>query len=512
VLVPNTRFDRLVSPLTIVAVLACNVSYDLQRPRPPARQLSTKKPRMAIFHLNAKVISRGKGQSAIAAAAYRSGERLRDEQSNELKFYKGGDDRIVSTAIMAPKDAPEWAHDRNRLWNEAERAEKRKDAQLAREIEVSLPHELSWEQREWLVRDFAREAFVRKGYAVDYAIHAPYKNSDERNHHAHLMITRRTLGPDGFSATKDWQFDPKQLAGWREQWANLANRHLERHGHSERIDHRSHEARGVDLEPTSHLGYAANEMAQRGAQSDRMDDLRAVLDRNEIRTDIKTLKAELKQLEKDQAAEQTRQDVARAAAAETRYVETTPYPKERPHEAIQIGHAAAESERKAIAKEHAEAAPERAFGGAARQQTDRITEEKNPDRVDLAKAGLTVLDDTSNKIIKLGDFVFDLLAGAAPAPREVDMKAFVTDPQARKEQQLARLAAVRQEKEAAAAIERIAQDLEKGRALGAQDIRKLTPQHHLQIATFGDDGVRQLVDEARKRDERYWKGDGRERE
>src|SRR5271163_4208981 len=133
-------------------------------------------PRMAIFHLNAKVISRGKGQSAIAAAAYRSGERLRDEQAGEQKFYTARAERILFTDIMAPKNAPEWAHDRNALWNHAERAEKRKDAQLAREIEVSLPHELTEQQRQWLVKDFAREAFVRKGYAVDIAIHAPEKD------------------------------------------------------------------------------------------------------------------------------------------------------------------------------------------------------------------------------------------------------------------------------------------------------------------------------------------------
>ena len=131
---------------------------------------------MAIFHLTAKVISRGKGQSAIAAAAYRSGERLRDEQANEQKFYQARAERIEFTAIMAPKDAPDWAQDRNQLWNHAERAEKRKDAQLSREIEISLPHELTPQQREWLVKDFAREAFVRKGYAVDIAIHAPDQN------------------------------------------------------------------------------------------------------------------------------------------------------------------------------------------------------------------------------------------------------------------------------------------------------------------------------------------------
>jgi ATP-dependent exoDNAse (exonuclease V) alpha subunit len=259
---------------------------------------------MAIFHLNAKVISRGKGQSAIAAAAYRSGERLRDKQADEQKFYRSREERIVFTDIMAPKDAPEWAHDRNSLWNQAERAERRKDAQLAREIEVSLPHELTEQQREWLVKDFAREAFVRQGYVVDIAIHAPDKTSDARNHHAHLMVTMRTLGPEGFAAKKDRDLNSKeQMVAWREQWAKLANRHLERHGHEARIDHRSLEARGVDREPTIHLGYAANEMAQRGGQSDRMDELRSILARNEIRLDMKALEAELRQLEAQAAVE-----------------------------------------------------------------------------------------------------------------------------------------------------------------------------------------------------------------
>src|SRR5664279_5164036 len=104
---------------------------------------------MAIYHLTAKIISRGKGQSAIAAAAYRSGDRLRDEQADEQKYYTSRAERIIFTDIMAPKDAPEWAHNRNDLWNNAERAEKRKDAQLARECEVALTHELTDEQREW---------------------------------------------------------------------------------------------------------------------------------------------------------------------------------------------------------------------------------------------------------------------------------------------------------------------------------------------------------------------------
>jgi hypothetical protein len=259
---------------------------------------------MAIYHLTAKVISRGKGQSAIAAAAYRSGERLRDEQADEQKFYQARAERIEFTAILAPKGAPEWAHDRNGLWNHVERAEKRKDAQLAREIEIALPHELTAQQREWLVKDFSREAFVRKGYAVDIAIHAPDKTSDDRNHHAHLMVTMRTLDGDGFAAKKDPAMNKReQLGEWREQWAHLANRHLERHGHEARIDHRSLKEQGVEREAGIHLGYAANEMAQRGAQSDRMDALKAVMTRNDIRVVMGKIDREVAALERAEKAQ-----------------------------------------------------------------------------------------------------------------------------------------------------------------------------------------------------------------
>lgn len=249
---------------------------------------------MAIYHLNAKIISRGKGQSAIAAAAYRSGERLRDEQTGEQKHYSGRAERIRFSDIMAPRDAPEWAHDRNQLWNQADRAEKRKDAQLAREIEISLPHELTDQQREWLVKDFAREAFVRKGYAVDIAIHAPDKDRDGRNHHAHLMVTMRTLGPEGFAAKKDRsQNSAEQLGQWRAQWAHLVNRHLQRHGHAARVDHRSLKEQGIEREATIHLGYAAQEIDRRGGQSNRMEGLQAILARNEIRLNLKGLGAEM---------------------------------------------------------------------------------------------------------------------------------------------------------------------------------------------------------------------------
>jgi len=489
---------------------------------------------MAIFHLNAKVISRGKGQSAIAAAAYRSGERLRDEQADEQKFYKARAERIVFTDIMAPKDAPEWAHDRNQLWNQAERAERRKDAQLAREIEVSLPHELTEQQREWLVKDFAREAFVRQGYAVDIAIHAPDKSSDERNHHAHLMVTMRTLGPEGFAAMKDRSLNSKeQMVAWREQWANLANRHLERHGHDARIDHRSLAARGIEQEPTIHLGYAANEIAQRGGQSDRMDELRAILARNEIRLDMKELAAELRQLEAQQAKEQKAAPAQQQAPAPLSAVERLFRHNEKPvpmnELARQHGASPAPEARQAppLTQEPkpmpAQAAEQERQEEISREQQAawRARRDAEVARVEKAatpapaKSGLRVVNGATGVVSKLADFMVDFLAGASPAPARdasADIGAFVSDPAARRAQQLARLEARQQEKAAQKALERMDDDMKAGKALSASDIQNLTRAQQETIRAHGDDGVRQMVEDARKRAEKERQGYGRERE
>lgn len=245
---------------------------------------------MAIYHLTAKVISRGKGQSVVAAAAYRSGERLTDERDGTVKEYKARNERILFEGIFAPADAPEWARSRNSLWNAVEERESRGQgvnpakAQLARELEIALPHELSYAQREWLIKDFVREQFVRKGYAVDLAIHAPDKDSDARNFHAHLLIPLRSIGPEGFADRKDRsQNAPEQLVEWRQEWAHLANRHLERHGHEARIDHRSLGAQGIDREPTQHVGYAADAMAARGEEANRAAENEAIKAGNKVR-------------------------------------------------------------------------------------------------------------------------------------------------------------------------------------------------------------------------------------
>ena len=148
---------------------------------------------MAIYHLNANVISRGRGQSIVAAAAYRSGTRLRDDRYGSTHDYtakRGG----AHAEIMAPAGAPDWVRDREALWNRVESAELRKDSQLARAIEVGLPVELSADQCLVLVRDYIARTFVSKGMVADFSI----RRDNPENPLAHLLLTLREVGPLGF--------------------------------------------------------------------------------------------------------------------------------------------------------------------------------------------------------------------------------------------------------------------------------------------------------------------------
>ena len=154
---------------------------------------------MAIYHFSAQMISRSKGQSAVAAAAYRSGERLKDERTNERKFYK----REVKpeTMILAPSQAPEWVQNRNRLWNEVEASETRKNSQVAREINIALPRELSKPEQIELIRGYVQKEFVEQGMIADVAIH----RDDQENPHAHVMLTTREISEEGFTVkNRDW--------------------------------------------------------------------------------------------------------------------------------------------------------------------------------------------------------------------------------------------------------------------------------------------------------------------
>ena len=224
---------------------------------------------MAIYHLSVKTISRSAGRSATAAAAYRAGVEITDERTGEIHDYtrKGG---VESAALILPDNAPEWARDRAQLWNAAEQAEKRKNSTVAREFEIALPAELSPEQREKLAHDFARELVKRHGCAADVAIHAPGKEGDNRNHHAHILLTTRRLEPDGFGEKTRELDDQKTgkvlVTEWRERFATLQNERLREAGHSVQVDHRSLEAQGIEREATRHLGPTATAIERRTGQ------------------------------------------------------------------------------------------------------------------------------------------------------------------------------------------------------------------------------------------------------
>lgn len=225
---------------------------------------------MASFHLSAEPIQRSKGFSAVAAAAYRAGDELHDERTGETHDYrrKRG---VFASAILAPDNAPEWVQDREELWNKAELAEKRKDAQPAREVRLALPAELTDEQRADLAFDFCRDVFVSQGMIADISIHRPDRDGDDRNHHAHVLLTMRELDGGTFSANKQREWNSKELlADWREQWADYQNRALEKYGHDARVDHRSLAEQGItDRLPQEHHGKGGH-MQDNGRESDRV--------------------------------------------------------------------------------------------------------------------------------------------------------------------------------------------------------------------------------------------------
>ena len=272
---------------------------------------------IAIYHCNISIVSRGKGKSAVAAAAYRSGEKLTNEWDGMTHDYtrKGG---VVHTEIMLPPHAPPSFSDRSTLWNSVELYEKAGNAQLAREIDAALPTELSREEQIRLVREYCSSQFVSRGMCVDYAIH----DTDSGNPHCHIMLTMRPLDERGAWAAKskkEYDLDENgerihlpsgrykthkvDLTGWndkgnallwRKAWADISNSYLERAGSTERIDHRSNAERGIDEIPTVHMGVAACQMEKKGIATEKGELNRAIRKSNrlikEIRAQIGNLK------------------------------------------------------------------------------------------------------------------------------------------------------------------------------------------------------------------------------
>lgn len=274
---------------------------------------------MAIYHCSIKIISRGKGKSAVAAAAYRAGEKITNEFDGEIHDFtrKGG---VVHTEILLPAHAPAEYADRATLWNAVEKIEKAKNAQLAREIELALPRELTREQGISLVREYVKWHFVAAGMCADVCLH----DTGGGNPHAHVMLTMRPFDECGVWGAKqkkeyildrdgnkiydrkkrqykcksvpatDWNEQTK-AEEWRAAWAQFCNQVLEQNGHAERIDHRSYERQGIDQIPTVHLGVAASAMEKRGIRTERGDLNREIEITNQK---LRQLKARISKLQK----------------------------------------------------------------------------------------------------------------------------------------------------------------------------------------------------------------------
>lgn len=265
---------------------------------------------MAIYHCSIKIIKRSQGKSAVAAAAYRSGEKLTNEWDGVTHDYtkKGG---IVHSEILLPSHAPPELGERKNLWNSVELFEKTSTAQLAREIEIALPVELDRQAQLSLVRAYVNDTFVSVGMCADFAIH----DKQDGNPHAHIMLTLRPLNEDGTWGAKcrkeydldkhgqrirlpsgalkshrvnttDWN-DREKAEQWRSAWSDYANRSLAQHGIVERIDHRSYKRQGVDKIPTVHMGVAATQMEHRGIATEKGNINREVAAQNKLLKEVK---------------------------------------------------------------------------------------------------------------------------------------------------------------------------------------------------------------------------------
>ena len=273
---------------------------------------------IAIYHCNISIVSRGKGKSAVAAAAYRSGEKLTNEWDGMTHDYtrKGG---VVHTEILLPPNAPPSFSDRSTLWNSVELYEKAGNAQLAREIDAALPIELSREEQIRLVREYCSSQFVSRGMCVDFAIH----DTDSGNPHCHIMLTMRPLDERGAWAAeskKEYDLDENgerirlpsgrykthkvDLTGWndkgnallwRKAWADISNAYLERAGHPERIDYRSNAERGIDELPTVHMGVAACQMEKKGIATEKGELNRNIRKANRLIREIRAQIGKLKE-------------------------------------------------------------------------------------------------------------------------------------------------------------------------------------------------------------------------
>ena len=255
---------------------------------------------MAIYHFSVKDIGRGKGRSAVACAAYRSGEKLNCERYGLEQDYtkKQG---VEFKKIYAPENAKKELLDRQSLWNEVERVEKRVNSNLAREFEIAFPHELNAEQRQEMLDELCQKIVDRHNVVVDAVIHAPHTKggTDERNYHAHIMFTGRQLDrkTGDFAKNRNRDFNKEKssetVTQWRKEFADIVNRQLERIGCDERVSHLSYKDLKYDLEPTIHEGAKVTELRRQGIDTEISLANDAIRERNAERQLIKGLEQEI---------------------------------------------------------------------------------------------------------------------------------------------------------------------------------------------------------------------------
>ena len=255
---------------------------------------------MAIYHFSVKDIGRGKGRSAVACAAYRSGEKLNCERYGLEQDYtkKTG---VEYKKIYAPENAKKELLNREKLWNTVEKVENRKDSNLAREFEIAFPHEINAEQRQEMLDELCQKIVDRHNVVVDAVIHAPHTagGSDERNYHAHIMFTGRQLDrkTGDFAKKRNRDFNKEKssetVTQWRKDFADIVNRQLERIGCDERVSHLSYKDLKYDLEPTIHEGAKVTELRRQGIETEISLANDAIRERNAERQLIKGLEQEI---------------------------------------------------------------------------------------------------------------------------------------------------------------------------------------------------------------------------
>lgn len=257
---------------------------------------------MPLYHNHVKIFSRKLGESAVAAAAYRSASVFLDERTGIAHDFdrKRG---VYDTIIMAPDDAPEWVYDRDLLWNAVEKFENRRDSQLAREIELALPVELDHKTKIELTKKYIADTFVSEGMIADMCFH----DFDSHNPHVHVMLTMRDITDTGFGqknrswnpgfantkgSSKGFVSDSSPLVEVREKWADYLNRSLAENYVDARVDHRSLKDQGIDRIPTIHVGRKVVEMTKRGIPTDRADRMRNIVK-------VKKMAAQLSDINKE---------------------------------------------------------------------------------------------------------------------------------------------------------------------------------------------------------------------